>query len=117
MDTVRRSIRAPRPGRPQKGVSALATIGSTAPFVRLLGTSSASSTRSGHRRGGSAGLASVDRHFEALIETALRARRRHPRGLVASARIENFNVEMDAPSSRSSWTTSSRRRHESTQVP
>jgi len=49
MDTVRRSIQrasALTASDLKKGVSALATIGSTAPFVGLLGTSSALSTRS-----------------------------------------------------------------------
>ena len=88
----------------KKGVSTLATIGSTAPFVGLLGTVvgvinafvGIASTGSGGIGAVSAGIA------EALIETAL--------GLFVAipavwfynfltSRIEYFNVEMDNSSS------------------
>jgi biopolymer transport protein ExbB/biopolymer transport protein TolQ len=107
LDTVRRSIQratALTASDLKKGVSTLATIGSTAPFVGLLGTVvgvinafvGIASTGSGGIGAVSAGIA------EALIETAL--------GLfVASpavwfynfltSRIEYFNVEMDNSSS------------------
>ena len=107
MDTVRRSIQrasALTASDLKKGVSALATIGSTAPFVGLLGTVvgvinafvGIASTGSGGIGAVSAGIA------EALIETAL--------GLFVAipavwfynfltSRIEYFNVEMDNSSS------------------
>jgi biopolymer transport protein ExbB len=107
MDTVRRSIQratALTASDLKKGVSTLATIGSTAPFVGLLGTvvgvinafTGIASTGSGGIGAVSAGIA------EALVETAL--------GLVVAipavwfynyltGRIEYFNVEMD----NSSW--------------
>ena len=88
----------------QKGVNTLATIGSTAPFVGLLGTVvgvinafvGIASTGSGGIAGVSAGIA------EALVETAL--------GLFVAipavwfynyltSRLEYFNVEMDNSSS------------------
>ena len=88
----------------QKGVTALATIGSTAPFVGLLGTVigvinafvGIGSTGTGSIGAVSAGIA------EALVETAL--------GLFVaipavwfynylSNRLEYFNVEMDNSSS------------------
>ena len=88
----------------QKGVNTLATIGSTAPFVGLLGTvvgvinafTGIASTGSGGIGAVSAGIA------EALVETAL--------GLFVaipavwfynylSNRLEYFNVEMDNSSS------------------
>ena len=103
LDTVRRSIQraAALTGNDmRKGVSALATIGATAPFVGLLGTVvgvinafvGIASTGSGGIGAVSAGIA------EALVETAL--------GLVVAipavwfynyltGRIEYFNVEMD----------------------
>jgi len=107
LDTVRRSIQrasALTASDLKKGVAALATIGSTAPFVGLLGTVvgvinafvGIASTGSGGIGAVSAGIA------EALIETAL--------GLFVAipavwfynfltSRIEYFNVEMDNSSS------------------
>ncbi len=107
LDTVRRSIQratALTASDLKKGVSTLATIGSTAPFVGLLGTVvgvinafvGIASTGSGGIGAVSAGIA------EALIETAL--------GLFVAipavwfynfltARLEYFNVEMDNSSS------------------
>jgi len=107
LDTVRRSIQratALTASDLKKGVPTLATIGSTAPFVGLLGTVvgvinafvGIASTGSGGIGAVSAGIA------EALIETAL--------GLFVAipavwfynfltSRIEYFNVEMDNSSS------------------
>jgi biopolymer transport protein ExbB/biopolymer transport protein TolQ len=107
LDTVRRSIQratALTASDLKKGVNTLATIGSTAPFVGLLGTVvgvinafvGIASTGSGGIGAVSAGIA------EALIETAL--------GLFVAipavwfynfltSRIEYFNVEMDNSSS------------------
>jgi biopolymer transport protein ExbB len=107
LDTVRRSIQratALTANDLKKGVSALATIGATAPFVGLLGTVvgvinafvGIASTGSGGIGAVSAGIA------EALVETAL--------GLLVAipavwfynyltGRIEYFNVEMDNSSS------------------
>jgi biopolymer transport protein ExbB/TolQ len=103
MDTVRRSIQrasALTASDLKKGVSALATIGSTAPFVGLLGTVVGVITAfQGIAASGSGGIAGIS---EALVETAL--------GLVVAipavwfynyltGRIEYFNVEMDNSSS------------------
>jgi biopolymer transport protein ExbB/biopolymer transport protein TolQ len=107
LDTVRRSIQrasALTANDLKKGISTLATIGSTAPFVGLLGTVvgvinafvGIASTGSGGIGAVSAGIA------EALVETAL--------GLFVAipavwfynyltARLEYFNVEMDNSSS------------------
>jgi biopolymer transport protein ExbB/biopolymer transport protein TolQ len=107
LDTVRRSIQratALTASDLKKGVATLATIGSTAPFVGLLGTvvgvinafTGIASTGSGGIGAVSAGIA------EALVETAL--------GLFVAipavwfynfltARLEYFNVEMDNSSS------------------
>ena len=107
LDTVRRSIQratALTSNDLKKGVNTLATIGSTAPFVGLLGTVvgvinafvGIASTGSGGIAGVSAGIA------EALVETAL--------GLFVAIpavwfynyltnRLEDFNVEMDNSSS------------------
>ena len=107
LDTVRRSIQratALTSNDLKKGVNTLATIGSTAPFVGLLGTVvgvinafvGIASTGSGGIAGVSAGIA------EALVETAL--------GLFVAipavwfynyltGRLEYFNVEMDNSSS------------------
>src|SRR5882672_3863438 len=107
MDTVRRAIQratALTASDLKKGVPALATIGSTAPFVGLLGTVvgvinafvGIASTGSGGIGAVSAGIA------EALVETAL--------GLFVAipavwfynyltGRLEYFNVEMDNSSS------------------
>src|SRR5437762_12776783 len=75
MDTVRRSIQrasALTASDLKKGVSALATIGSTAPFVGLLGTVVGVITAfQGIAASGSGGLGSVSAGIaEALIETA-----------------------------------------------
>ena len=107
VDSVRRSIQratALTASDLKKGVTALATIGSTAPFVGLLGTVigvinafvGIGSTGTGSIGAVSVGIA------EALIETAL--------GLFVaipavwfynylSNRLEYFNVEMDNSSS------------------
>src|ERR687895_1939052 len=107
LDTVRRAIQrasALTASDLKKGVSSLATIGSTAPFVGLLGTVvgvinafvGIGSTGTGSIGAVSAGIA------EALVETAL--------GLFVaipavwfynylSNRLEYFNVEMDNSSS------------------
>jgi biopolymer transport protein ExbB/TolQ len=107
VDSVRRSIQratALTQSDLKKGVNSLATIGTTAPFVGLLGTvvgvinafTGIASTGSGGIGAVSAGIA------EALVETAL--------GLVVAipavwfynyltGRIEYFNVEMDNSSS------------------
>lgn len=107
LDTVRRAIQratALTANDLKKGVAGLATIGSTAPFVGLLGTvvgiinafQGIAATGSGGIGAVSAGIA------EALVETAL--------GLIVaipavwlynyfSGRIEYFNVEMDNSSS------------------
>ena len=107
VDTVRRAIQratALTANDLKKGVSSLATIGATAPFVGLLGTvvgvinafTGIASTGSGGIGAVSAGIA------EALVETAL--------GLFVaipavwfynylSGKLEFFNVEMDNSSS------------------
>jgi biopolymer transport protein ExbB/biopolymer transport protein TolQ len=107
LDTVRRSIQratALTSNDLKKGISGLATIGATAPFVGLLGTVvgvinafvGIASTGSGGIGAVSAGIA------EALVETAL--------GLFVAipavwfynylqGRLEYFNVEMDNSSS------------------
>ena len=107
LDTVRRSIQratALTSNDLKKGITGLATIGATAPFVGLLGTVigvivafvGIASTGSGGIGAVSAGIA------EALVETAL--------GLFVaipavwfynylSTRLEYFNVEMDNSSS------------------
>ena len=105
--TVRRAIQrasALTANDLKKGVSALATIGATAPFVGLLGTVvGIINAFHGISTSGSSGLAAVSSGIsEALVETAL--------GLVVaipavwfynylSGRIEYFNVEMDNSSS------------------
>ena len=107
MDTVRRAIQrasALTASDLKKGVSALATIGSTAPFVGLLGTVvGVINAFQGIGNSGSAGSGAVSVGIsEALVETAL--------GLVVAipavwiynyltSRIEYFNVEMDNSSS------------------
>ena len=103
VDTVRRAIQrasALTANDLKKGVSSLATIGATAPFVGLLGTVvGIINAFQGIAGQGSAGLAAVSAGIsEALVETAL--------GLVVAipavwfynyltGRIEYFNVEMD----------------------
>ena len=107
VDTVRRAIQrasALTANDLKKGVSALATIGATAPFVGLLGTVVGIITAlQGIAATGSGGLGAVSAGIsEALVETAL--------GLVVAipavwfynyltGRIEYFNVEMDNSSS------------------
>jgi biopolymer transport protein ExbB/biopolymer transport protein TolQ len=107
MDTVRRSIQraaALTANDMKKGVPALATIGSTAPFVGLLGTViGVINAFQGIGASGSAGIGAVSVGIsEALVETAL--------GLVVAipavwfynyltGRVEYFNVEMDNSSS------------------
>jgi len=107
MDTVRRSIQraaALTASDLKKGVAALATIGSTAPFVGLLGTVvGVINAFTGIASSGSSGIGAVSAGIaEALVETAL--------GLVVAipavwfynyltGRIEYFNVEMDNSSS------------------
>ena len=107
MDTVRRSIQrasALTASDLKKGIAALATIGSTAPFVGLLGTVVGVITAfQGIAASGSGGIGAVSAGIaEALVETAL--------GLVVAipavwfynyltGRIEYFNVEMDNSSS------------------
>ena len=107
IDTVRRSIQrasALTASDLKKGVPALATIGSTAPFVGLLGTVVGVITAfQGIAASGSGGIGAVSAGIaEALVETAL--------GLVVAipavwfynyltGRVEYFNVEMDNSSS------------------
>ena len=107
MDTVRRSIQrasALTASDLKKGVAALATIGSTAPFVGLLGTVvGVIEAFNGIATSGSSGIGAVSVGIaDALVETAL--------GLVVAipavwfynyltGRIEYFNVEMDNSSS------------------
>ena len=107
LDTVRRSIQratALTANDLKKGISGLATIGATAPFVGLLGTVVGIITAfQGIAATGSGGLGAVSAGIsEALVETAL--------GLVVAipavwfynyltGRIEYFNVEMDNSSS------------------
>jgi biopolymer transport protein ExbB len=107
VDTVRRAIQrasALTANDLKKGVASLATIGSTAPFVGLLGTVVGIITAfQGIAATGSGGLGAVSAGIsEALVETAL--------GLVVAipavwfynyltGRIEYFNVEMDNSSS------------------
>jgi len=107
LDTVRRSIQraaALTASDLKKGIYALATIGSTAPFVGLLGTVvGVIKAFEGIAASGSGGIGAVSGGIaEALIETAL--------GLVVAipavwfynyltGRVEYFNVEMDNSSS------------------
>jgi biopolymer transport protein ExbB/biopolymer transport protein TolQ len=107
VDTVRRAIQratALTATDLKKGVSSLATIGSTAPFVGLLGTVvGVINAFVGIAATGSGGIGAVSAGIaEALVETAL--------GLLVAipavwfynyltSRIEYFNVEMDNSSS------------------
>ena len=107
LDTVHRSIQRATSltsSDLKKGVSALATIGSTAPFVGLLGTVvGVINAFTGIATTASAGIGAVSQGIsEALVETAL--------GLFVAipavwfynyltARLEFFNVEMDNSSS------------------
>ena len=107
LDTVRRAIQratALTAADLKKGVAGLATIGSTAPFVGLLGTVvGVINAFVGIAATGSGGIGAVSAGIaEALVETAL--------GLFVAipavwfynyltSRIESFNVEMDNSSS------------------
>ena len=107
LDTVRRSIQratALTSNDLKKGVSGLATIGATAPFVGLLGTVvGVINAFVGIASSGSGGIGAVSAGIaEALVETAL--------GLFVAipavwfynylqSRLEYFNVEMDNSSS------------------
>ena len=107
LDTVRRSIQratALTSNDLKKGVSGLATIGATAPFVGLLGTViGVINAFVGIASSGSGGIGAVSAGIaEALVETAL--------GLFVaipavwfynylSGKLEFFNVEMDNTSS------------------
>ncbi len=107
LDTVRRSIQratALTSSDLKKGVNSLATIGSTAPFVGLLGTViGVINAFAGIATVGGAGIGAVSAGIsEALIETAL--------GLFVAipavwfynyltGRLEYFSVEMDNSSS------------------
>ena len=107
LDTVRRAIQRATSltaSDLKKGVNVLATIGSTAPFVGLLGTViGVINAFVGIASSGSGGIGAVSAGIaEALIETAL--------GLFVAipavwfynyltGRIEHFNVEMDNSSS------------------
>ena len=107
LDTVCRSIQrasALTANDLKKGVSTLATIGSTAPFVGLLGTVvGVINAFTGIAATGSGGIGAVSAGIaEALVETAL--------GLLVAipavwfynyltGRLEYFNVEMDNSSS------------------
>jgi biopolymer transport protein ExbB len=107
LDTVRRSIQrasALTQNDLKKGVASLATIGATAPFVGLLGTTvGVINAFVGIAATGSGGIGAVSAGIaEALVETAL--------GLFVAipavwfynyltGRLEYFNVEMDNSSS------------------
>ena len=107
LDTVRRSIQratALTSNDLKKGITSLATIGATAPFVGLLGTVvGVINAFVGIAATGSGGIGAVSAGIaEALVETAL--------GLFVaipavwfynylSGRLEYFNVEMDNSSS------------------
>jgi biopolymer transport protein ExbB/TolQ len=107
VDSVRRSIQratALTQSDLKKGVNSLATIGTTAPFVGLLGTVvGVINAFSGIAATGSGGIGAVSAGIsEALVETAL--------GLVVAipavwffnyltGRLDYFNVEMDYSSS------------------
>ena len=107
VDSVRRSIQratALTQSDLKKGVNTLATIGTTAPFVGLLGTVvGVINAFNGIAATGSGGIGAVSAGIsEALVETAL--------GLVVAipavwiynyftSRLEYFNVEMDNSSS------------------
>jgi biopolymer transport protein ExbB/biopolymer transport protein TolQ len=107
VDTVRRAIQratALTSSDLKKGIPSLATIGSTAPFVGLLGTVvGVINAFTGIATTGSGGLGAVSAGIaEALVETAL--------GLVVAIpavwmynyftnRLESFSVEMDNSSS------------------
>ena len=118
VDTVRRAIQratALTSSDLKKGIASLATIGSTAPFVGLLGTVvGVISAFQGIATTGSGGLGAVSAGIsEALIETAL--------GLVVAIpavwmynyftnRLESVQHRNGQLVVRNWWTTSSRRR-------
>jgi biopolymer transport protein ExbB/biopolymer transport protein TolQ len=107
LDTVRRSIQratALTANDLKKGVSGLATIGSTAPFVGLLGTVvGVINAFTGIATTGSGGIGAVSAGIaEALVETALGLFVAIPAVWFYNAltsRLEFFNVEMDNSSS------------------
>ena len=107
VDTVRRAIQrasALTANDLKKGVSSLATIGATAPFVGLLGTVVGIITAfQGIAATGSGGLGAVSAGIsEALVETALCLVVAIPAVWFynyLTGRIEYFNVEMDNSSS------------------
>jgi biopolymer transport protein ExbB/TolQ len=107
LDTVRRAIQratALTANDLKKGVSSLATIGSTAPFVGLLGTVvGVINAFQGIGNSGSAGIGAVSVGIsEALVETALGRVVAIPAVWIynyLTSRIEYFNVEMDNSSS------------------
>src|SRR5256885_4583779 len=107
MDTVRRAIQraaALTASDLKKGVPALATIGSTAPFVGLLGTViGVINAFQGIGASGSAGIGAVSIGIsEALVETALGLVVAIPAAWVynyLTGPVEYFNVEMDNSSS------------------
>ena len=111
MDTVRRSIQrasALTASDLKKGVSALATIGSTAPFVGLLGTVvGVINAFQGIGNSGSAGIGAVSIGIsEALVETAL--------GLVVAIPAVWIYNYLTAGSSTSTWRWTTPRRSSST---
>ena len=107
MDTVRRAIQrasALTAADLKKMVPSLATIGSTAPFVGLLGTVIGIITAfQGIAATGSGGIGAVSAGIaEALVETALGLLVAIPAVWIynyLTSRIEYFNVEMDNSSS------------------
>jgi biopolymer transport protein ExbB/TolQ len=107
MDTVRRAIQrasALTAADLKKMVPSLATIGSTAPFVGLLGTVVGIITAfQGIAATGSGGIGAVSAGIaEALVETALGLLVAIPAVWIynyLTSRIEYFNVEMDNSSS------------------
>jgi biopolymer transport protein ExbB/biopolymer transport protein TolQ len=107
VDTVRRSIQrasALTANDLKRGISALATIGATAPFVGLLGTVVGIITAfQGIAATGSGGIGAVSAGIsEALVETALGLFVAIPAVWLYNyfqGRLDYFNVEMDNSSS------------------
>ena len=107
VDTVRRSIQrasALTSNDLKKGISALATIGATAPFVGLLGTVvGIINAFQGIAATGSGGIGAVSAGIsEALVETALGLFVAIPAVWLYNyfqGRLDYFNVEMDNSSS------------------
>jgi biopolymer transport protein ExbB/TolQ len=107
LDTVRRSIQratALTSNDLKKGISGLATIGATAPFVGLLGTVvGVINAFVGIASSGSGGIGAVSAGIaEALVETALGLFVASPAVWFynyLSGKLEFFNVEMDNSSS------------------